>query len=149
MDPADIVAYITATFAGVNHVEKDGDHFFIYDPRHDLKPNQQIPFITLITRDDYDTASNLARDGVYRLNIGVAKETYEKHFGDPPPFPKDGGIIQTGHDFTAFNTLLPHPIYAAMGWVCVLNPTDEMYENTLKPMLAEAYQQAKQRIDGI
>ena len=148
MTPADIVAYIAATFAGVNHVEKDGDHFFIYDPRGDLKPNQQIPFITLITRDDYDTASNLARDGVFRLNLGVARARYEKHFGDPPPFPKDGGIINTGHDFTVFDTLLPHPIYAAMGWVCIVNPSKETFESTLKPMLAEAYAEAKGRIDG-
>lgn len=148
MDPAAIVAHITASFAGVNHVQKDDDSFFIYDPRGDLKPNQQIPFATLITRDDYDTASNLARDGVYRLNIGVSPGTYRGLFGDPPPFPKGGGIINTGHDFTILNTLLPHPIYATMGWVCILNPSAETFETILKPMLAEAYAEAKRRIDG-
>ena len=147
MEPAVIVQYISETFAGVNHVAKDGDSFFIYDPNRNLPANQQIPFVTLITKDDYDTASNLAREGVYRLNIGVKPETYQSLFGDPPPFPKTGGIIQTGHDFTVSDTLLPHPIYATMGWVCILNPSEATFETKLKPMLAEAYDVVKRRVD--
>jgi hypothetical protein len=145
METDAVIDYITTTFSGVNHVQKDGDSFFIYDPQRDLPPNQQIPFATLITRDDYDTASQLSRDGVFRLNIGVNRATYQQHFGDPPPFPKAGGIIDTDHDFTVLDRLLPHPIYAAMGWVCILNPSDSTWEQ-LKPMLAEAYEQAKARV---
>ncbi len=148
MDPAAIVDHIVTTFPNVNHIEKDGDSFFIYSPGRELTPAEQIPFVTLIQRDDYDTASNLSRDGVYRLNIGVSRETYQKLFGDPPPFPKDGGIIKTGHDFAVLDQLLPHPIYAAMGWVCILNPSETTFKTKLKPMLAEAYAAVKQRIDG-
>ena len=147
MEPAVVIQYIMETFAGVTHTEKDGDSFFIYDPARNLPPNHQIPFVTVITRDDYDTASNLAREGVYRVNIGVKPKSYKALFGDPPPFPKAGGIINTGHDFTAFDTILPHPIYAAMGWVCVLNPSEATFETKLKPMLVEAYGVARQRID--
>ena len=149
MDPAAIVDYIVPTFPNVNHLCKDGDSFFIYNPGRELAPAEQIPFVTLIQRDDYDTASNLSREGIYRLNIGVSRETYQKHFGDPPPFPKDGGIINTGHDFTVLDQLLPHPIYAAMGWVCILNPSDTAFETELKSMLAEAYAIAKKRIDNV
>src|SRR5262245_43439840 len=103
MTPAAIIDYITTHFAGVEYMKNGEDSFFVYNPRGDLKPNQQIPFITVISKDDYDTASNLSREGVFRVNVGVAKETYQKLFGDLPAFPKDGGIVSTGHDFSAIN----------------------------------------------
>ncbi|HEX5502790.1 MAG TPA: DUF6194 family protein, partial [Thermomicrobiales bacterium] len=40
--------------------------------------------------------------------------------------------------------LLPHPVYAPQSWVCVLNPSDETFQ-TVRPLLAEAYDQAVNR----
>jgi hypothetical protein len=42
-------------------------------------------------------------------------------------------------DFTALDTLMPHPVYGRMHWVCVLNPRKGTFE-TIKPLLAEAYE---------
>ena len=39
---------------------------------------------------------------------------------------------------------MPHPVYAAQSWVCVLNPSDATFES-LRPLLAEAHQRAAER----
>ena len=137
----DIIAYVASNFDGVNIMRPDdgpgaGDTFFIYDPERDLPDNKQMPFATIVTKDygDFDNLSKLDRDGVYRLNIGVSRETFRTLF------PTD-----TEHDFAAFDTLMPHPVYAPQSWVSVLNPSEPTFESA-KPLLAEAYQRAARRV---
>jgi hypothetical protein len=112
-----------------------GDTFFIYDPNHELEGARRFPFATIVTQDygDFDNASNLNRPGVFRLNIGVSKKTYEALF------PKDAA-----HDFTALDRLMAHPVYGPSHWVCVLNPSEATFES-LRPLLAEAYEIAVRR----
>jgi hypothetical protein len=131
MDEAAIHQYILETFEGVSVTDLSGDMFFFYDPE------RKFPFVTLVTSDAHDKASDLGRSGVFRLNIGVKPESYQERFGPQPAFPKDGGIVQTGHDFTALDQIMPHPVYAAMSWVCVLNPASTL--TSVKALLAEAY----------
>jgi hypothetical protein len=97
-----------------------------------------------VTSDQYDSASNLNRPGVFRLNIGVRKETYQSMFGAAPAFPAGGGVVDTGHDFAALDQIMPHPIYAAMAWVCVLNPSTATFES-VRPLLAEAFELTMKR----
>jgi hypothetical protein len=52
--------------------------------------------------------------------------------------------VDTGHDFTALNQILPHPIYAPQSWICVLNPSKATFQ-TVPPLLAEAYALAVKR----
>lgn len=132
MDEAATREYILGTFDGVGVTDLSGDSFFFCDPE------KKVPFATLVTSDVHDKASDLERPGVFRLNIGVSPETYRELFGAQPAFPRDGGIVNTGHDFTAPDQLMPHPVYAAMSWVCVLSPGEETLE-TVKVLLAEAY----------
>src|SRR5437879_5777474 len=87
MDQAAITRFITTTFAGVDpSVGSEeagspeiawGDTFFIYDPHRTLEGAKRFPFATMVTKDygDFDNASNLDRPGVFRLNIGISKET--------------------------------------------------------------------------
>ncbi len=138
MDEASITQYITDTFAGVDPVVASGDTFFIYDPDRNLPPKRQMPFATLVTSDINDRASNLSRPSVFRLNIGVSKDTYRSLFGPQPSPPGAAGVVDTGHDFTALDQLLPHPVYAHLSWVCVLNPSEETFQ-TVRRLLAEAY----------
>jgi hypothetical protein len=146
MDEAAIIKYITDTFPGVDLVSSSGDTYFFYNPDNGLPPDHRFPFVTLVTDDKHDQASNLSRPSVFRLNIGVKKETYQSMFGTPPSFPKDGGIVDTGHDFTALDQIMPHPVYAAMNWVCVLNPGDATWE-AVRSLLAEAYEMAVSKYD--
>ena len=49
-------------------------------------------------------------------------------------------------DFTRTDTLLPHPVYAWMGWVCVLNPSAQTFES-MKPLIRESYMFAKEKFE--
>lgn len=112
-----------------------GDTFFIYDPESKLEGARQFPLATIVTKDygDFDNASNLDRPGVFRFNIGVTKETFERLFGDA-----------SDHDFAALDTVIPHPVYGQYHWVSVLNPSDETFAKLI-PLLDEAYEVAVRR----
>jgi len=134
MDASAVDQYIKDNLPGVDVVEANGDHFFFYDPGRDLPKDHRFPFATLVTGDRYDQFSNLNREGVYRLNVGVGKETFRSLFPD----------AATTHDFTALDRLMPHPVYGNMYWLCVLNPSDATFEK-VKPLLAEAHQLSAKR----
>jgi hypothetical protein len=107
----------------------------------------RFPFATIVNNDNFDRASDLNRPSVFRLNIGVGRDTYCSLFGPKPPRPGADGVVDTGHDFTALNQLLPHPVYAPQSWVCVLNPGAETFE-AVRPLLAEAYDRSVRRLAG-
>jgi hypothetical protein len=140
MDEAAIRRYVADAFDGVDILTPAdgvgaGDTFFIYDPHRDLEPRQQMPFATIVTKNygDFDRTSNLDRPGIFRLNIGVSRDTFRSLF------PEIGSP-----DYAEVDRLLPHPVYASQSWVCVLNPSDETFES-LRPLLSEAYERAAKR----
>ncbi len=142
MDQDAIIQYVTDTFTGVEVVRPTdgpgaGDTFFFYDPQHNLDPKRRFPFATIVTKDygDFDNASHLNRPEVFRLNIGVSRDTFRALFGHPP---SEDRTNSTSFDFAALDRLMPHPAYARQSWVCVLNPSPETFE-AVKPLLAEAY----------
>lgn len=145
MDEESIRRYVADSFNGVDiQVSAPGDGspeiawgdtFFIHDPQRNLEGSRRFPFATIVTKDygDFDNLSRLDREGVFRLNIGLSKETYRSLF------PDDGD-----HDYTALDTLMPHPVYGPNHWVSVLNPSDATFEK-IRPLLAEAYAIAVRR----
>ncbi len=142
MDQEAIIQYITDTFTGVEVVRPTdgygaGDTFFFYDPQRNIDPTRRFPFATIVTKDygDFDNASQLDRLDVFRLNIGVGRNTFRALI-DPPPGAESEA--SASHDFAALDRLMPHPVYAPQSWVCVLNPSPETFAS-LKPLLAEAY----------
>ena len=75
MDEASISKYIRETLADVETAENFGYTFFFYSCDH------KLPFATLASSDnDYDRASSLDRPGVFRLNLGVSKQTFQSLF---------------------------------------------------------------------
>jgi len=42
--------------------------------------------------------------------------------------------------------LMPHPVYGKSHWISVLNPGEATFER-VKPLLGEAYEIAKERIE--
>jgi hypothetical protein len=128
MDEKTIIEYITGTFEGIYTLEASGDTFFMLDPEG------KFPFATLVTSDVNDAFSNLARPGIFRLNIGLSKAKYLSFFGAPPE--RDS---ESEYDFTALDKLMPHPVYGRMYWACILNPGATTFETLVKPLLAEAY----------
>jgi hypothetical protein len=137
MDATELTRYIRE-FDGVRILEGYGDLFFLYDPAGDLPPERQLPFVTIVTGDHYDTVSKLDRPGAYRLNIGLTKATYTARFGAPPKERDADGMLDTGFDYAAVDTLMPHPVYASQYWVSVVNPGEATTE-TVRELLVEAH----------
>lgn len=154
MDHAAITQYVTDTFADVDVAvaSQDAgspevawvDSFFFYDPDRTLPPDRRFPFATIVTKDygDFDSASNLNRHGVFRLNIGISRETYQASFGTEQPRAVADDNGERGYDFTTLDQLLPHPVYGRQYWVCVLNPSVATFQNVVQPLLAEAHDRA-------
>lgn len=132
MDENGISNYIMTTFAGVETMSTLGYTFFFYGP------DRMLPFTTIATADNEgDRVSHLDRPGVFRLNIGVSKPTFQALFGT-------GKVDVSAYDFTALDTIMPHPDYAAQSWICVLNPSEATFHR-LQPWLSEAYDLAVRR----
>ena len=78
--------------------------------------------------------SNLsARPDVFRLNIGVGKETFERLVGS---------MVEP--DYAALDRVLPHPVYAKQRWIAILNPSRRTFDDVVKPLLAEAHDRLAQ-----
>ena len=132
MDEKRVTDYIMNTFAGVETTTNFGYLFFFYGP------DRMLPFVTIANTDnEYDRVSNLDRPGVFRLNIGVSKQTFQSLFGT-------GKVDVSAYDFTTLDTFMPHPDYAAQSWLCVLSPSDTTFQK-LQPLLSEAYDLAVKR----
>ncbi len=132
MDEITIAKYITDTFEGVETADNFGYKFFFYGP------DRMLPFATIATADyPYDHVSNLDRPGVFRLNIGVSKQTFQSLFGASK-------VDISAYDFTALDKIMPHPEYAAQYFVCVLSPSEATLKK-VQAMLAEAYDLAVRR----
>lgn len=125
-DVAHAAALLTAVrreLPGLVTSEGSGDWFVFYDPDGVTVPERRFPFLTLVTGDRYDAASHLDRDaGTYRVNLGVGRLAYESLFGPAPREAVGDHVIDTGADYTATDTVMPHPFYAPLHWVCVVNP---------------------------
>jgi hypothetical protein len=138
MDAASLTDYIRA-FPGVETTEALGYTFFFYGS------DRMLPFATIAHADnEFDRVSDLNRAGVYRLNVGVSRESYRSLFGPEAPRRGPAGTVETGHDFTVLDRILPHPFYAPQSWICVLSPSDETFQE-VRPLLAEAYDRAVAR----
>jgi hypothetical protein len=123
-NPDEISDWITNTYPETVVAEAMGARFFSLDARH--WPN----FATIVTTDEHDmgSPSNLARDGVFRLNVGVGKATFERLVG-----------AMTDPDYAAFDAVLPHPVYAKQRWIAILNPSRQTFDEVVKPLVAEAH----------
>ena len=136
-----VIQRITREFQDLVPKTTWGETSLFYNPGNALKNG--VYFATIKEHDgENDKASHLDREGVFRLSFGLPPAGYEQLFGPRPPRPDKGGVVPTGHDFTALNELMPHPVYAWMGWVQVLSPTDQTMRD-LTPLLTEAYEKAR------
>lgn len=130
MKQTDFEAFING-LPNVQWEETFGYSFFFVGNDH------RLPFVTTADSDnEYDDVSNLDREGVYRLNIGVSKETFNNLVSDQ----LDGDI-----DYSILNEFLPHPHYSRQHFVCILNPVGDNVEKT-KQLIIEAHSVADKRL---
>lgn len=132
MTEAEIAQYIVDSFPNVETSTNLGYTFFFYGAE------RMLPFATIAsTGNEYERISNLDRPGVFRLNIGVSKQTFQSLFGTEP-------VDVGNYDYTALDRIMPHPDYYAQSFICVLNPGEATFER-VRPLLAEAHELARVR----
>lgn len=137
MKPDEVVATLTERFSGLVPKATWGETSLFYNPNGAL-PNG-VYFATIKDHDGVnDSTSHLDRPGVFRVALGLPRARYEQLFGAQPARPPKGCAVATGDDFTAIDVLMPHPVYAWMGWVQVLSPSQETFTE-IQPLFAEAY----------
>lgn len=108
-----------------------GDAFFYYAPDGRMPRNTQ-PYGTIVTKDyPDDTASHLDPPGRWRVNVQVGRTALPELLGE-----RD--------DPAAADVMLPHPVYGALGWICVVNP-GERTTGTVIRLLREAHEAARVR----
>ncbi|HEY7703906.1 MAG TPA: DUF6194 family protein [Acidimicrobiia bacterium] len=85
-----------------------GDTFCFYDPKS--TGDQKMPFATIVTNDypGWDEVSRLSQPGRFRVNLAVGRDYLP--------------AIEEPIDYAAADVVLPHPTYAAQGWVSIVNP---------------------------
>jgi len=143
MMPDEILEYCLNKLEGTVLINSWGERGIFYNPDNKLKRGVYI--LTVKEKDgENDRSSKLNRENVYRVNLGVYKDTFKEMFDIIPKRPCKGGIVDMDYDFSATNQILPHPVYGWMGWICVLNPSEKTFEE-LKPLIQEAYEYAKKK----
>lgn len=143
MTPDHILSWCLSNLEDVVLAESWGERGIFYNPGKTLK--RGIYVLTIKEKDgEHDKASQLNRENVYRVNVGLRKVTFITLFGTVPKRPAAGKVVAMDMDFTALNRILPHPVYAWMGWICVLNPSEKTFEE-FKLLIQESYEFAKEK----
>ncbi|WP_033215427.1 DUF6194 family protein [Kitasatospora phosalacinea] len=114
-----------------------GDAFFYYAPDGTV-PKTGQPFATVVTKDHPgDRASRLDRPGAFRVNIAAGKEETARRTGR-----RTGREPAAGAD----DTVIAHPVYAAAGWLAVVNPAERTAED-VRELLRTAHRSARTRYE--
>lgn len=141
----DVVAHVIANYKGVVRQRAFGETSLSYNPANQL-PNG-IYFVTVKENDgENDRASNLDRDGVYRVTLPISERSFSSRFGRKPDRPVAGETVDMPYDFSALDTIMPHPTYAWMNYICVLTPGRKTFLD-LHPLMEEAYQMAIKKFE--
>lgn len=128
MNQAEVESFVEQ-LDNVQREENFGYIFFFVGDDH------MLAFVTIGHSDnEFDKVSNLDREGVFRVNIGVSRETFQSLLGDAENI-----------DYAVLNVFLPHPHYAKQNFICILNPAEENAEVT-KKLIVEAHAIAVARL---
>lgn len=131
MNQADVEAFVEQ----LDDVQREENYGYIF---YFVGDDHRLPFVTIANSDsDYDNVSNLNREGVFRINIGVSRKTFNALIGDS---------TAEQVDYSALDVFLPHPDYAKQHFICILSPSTRSDETT-KELMREAHAIAAARRD--
>ncbi len=120
----------------LENVEREENFGYIF---YFVGDYHMVPFVSIASSDnEYDKVSKLDRKGVFRVNIGVRKKTFEELFANSTP--------EKEIDYSTLDTFMPHPDYAKQFFICILSPTEKNDEQ-LKKFILEAHAIAKKRLE--
>lgn len=117
-----------------------GDAYFYYAPDGQM-PRTVQPYGTIVTKNlPGDSSSDLDQPDRWRVNVHVDRATFRDLTGE------DSRGLSRPRDFAASDVVLPHPVYGAAGWVCVVNPGVSSQE-TVTRLLRAAHDAARTRYE--
>ncbi|MYT29636.1 MULTISPECIES: DUF6194 family protein [unclassified Streptomyces] len=117
-----------------------GDAFFYYAPDGQVPRNVQ-PYGTIVTKNyPGDDASGLDAPDRWRVNLHVDRATFAELTGEQPR------RLTLQRDHASTDTVLPHPVYGELGWVCVVSP-GERTADTVAQLLRVAHDAARARFE--
>jgi hypothetical protein len=118
----------------LDNVQREDNFGYVF---YFVGDDHRLSFVTIANSDnEYDSVSNLNREGVFRVNIGVSRETFQALLGD---------TRSEDVDYSALDVFLPHPDYAKQHFVCILSPSQANEERT-KQLIVEAHSIAAARL---
>lgn len=130
MNQSEVEAFVE----NLDNVQREDNFGYIF---YFVGDDHKLAFVTIGHSDnEFDMVSNLDRDGVFRINIGVSKATFEALLGDAPA---------ENIDYSVLNVFLPHPHYAKQHFVSILNPAGANVEVT-QNLMVEAHAIAAARL---
>lgn len=137
IEPATILRDLLALDPDLRQEAYWGERSIFYNPGGAAPLG--VIFASLKDHDgENDSSSELSREGVYRFAFGMGRESYAQRFGERPGRPPKGGVVDLpGYDPTRLGELMPHPVYAWIGWVQILAPTAAQI-SSLGPLLDES-----------
>jgi hypothetical protein len=116
-----------------------GDAFFYYAPDGQM-PTTVQPYATVVTKNyPDDTASDLDPAGHWRVNVHVGRAALQELTAGQADAASAAGPATP-------DVVLPHPVYAAAGWVAVVNPGPATADTVLR-LVREAHDAARARYD--
>lgn len=131
MDQAEVEAFVS----GMENVQREENYGYVF---FFVGDDHLLSFVTIANADnEWDSVSNLHREGVFRVNIGISRETFNELIGTLSE--------EEPVDHSALNTFLPHPEYAKQNFICILNPSGENVART-KQLITEAHGMAAKRM---
>jgi hypothetical protein len=123
---------VEAFVSGMQDVQREDNYGYVF---FFVGDDHLLSFVTVANADnEWDNVSNLNREGVFRVNIGISRETFDTLIGEP----------SEPVDYSVLNTFLPHPEYAKQNFICILNPEGQNAEKT-KELIREAHAIAAKR----
>lgn len=113
-----------------------GDVFFYRGSAGEIGSRSQ-PFATIVTKTyPGEPASDLDRDGSFRVNIGLRADEFARATGvERREVPSDGA------SYAVADEVVPHPTYARAGWVSVIDPVRSA--DAVREMLTSAHARAR------
>ncbi|WP_326701724.1 DUF6194 family protein [Streptomyces sp. NBC_01754] len=117
-----------------------GDAFFYYAPDGRM-PRHAQPYGTVVTKDcPDDTASDLDPPGRRRVNVHVGRPVFLDLTGEDPR------RLGLPRDHAAADSVMPHPVYGALGWISVVNPGRRTTDTVVR-LLRDAHDDARRRYE--
>ena len=116
-----------------------GDAFCFYAPDGQM-PQTVQPYATAVTKDYPDDTASQLGGGRWRLNINAGRAAFTELTGEQPR------STTASWDYAAADTVLPHPVYGELGWICIVTPGPRTRGTALQ-LLRDAHAAARARAE--